>query len=128
MNFSLFIESNEFFDINFVVAKSKTGRNIYASAKEDDLKLFEDADLDTIQRHSVKFRYPDFADTVTMVDSSISIIRNVPEIHLNRYKMERIIKLIKEWTLGVPTDRENIEKLNPVIAAVIGNEMDSILS
>ena len=128
----IFVQDNDEIRIVVAIGKNRHGA-IFAANDTVELKeLYEDEALDesTIQEFEVIFKQPSFKDSVELaMDFSIG---NEKGFEFNpvasRYK--KITKLIKSWTLkdgegnAVPATENNVAKLHPSVAGIIGTSLD----
>jgi len=128
---SLFINENDEFIVEFVVGFDKNGL-LWCDLNEDSLrKIFDNKDEELkITEYKAVFRKPAFGDTISLNAFSASADGlNFNPVE-NRFK--KIDLLIKKWNLESedgkmtkPTEGA-IKKLHPIIAAVIGAQVDLV--
>lgn len=134
---NLFITEDDIFEVKIYVAEDEEGL-IYCDITEEGVNiLLEDKDL-SIEEYKVVFRKPSFGDLKTLTDiltapreTEMGITYDMNPIAT---RIQTISFFIKDWNLvdskgeKVPTTEENIMKLNPIIAAAIGIQLDFNLS
>lgn len=131
---NLFISENDEITIKFVLAETKTGKLLAENSKEVLNAVHDDlVNQSTIEEHEVVFRRPSFGDLVKLtgninLDSSASVNFNPFAI-----RSIRMSNLIKRWTLldedgkTKAATAETVAKLNPIIANVIGSQLETEL-
>jgi len=121
---SLFIKEDDTFRIDFFIGQNKDGKQTISLKKEDVVSP---------ESHFVIFRKPNYRDNVAIISSSVS--SNFQQITVDPAKMryERFVRLAKEWSfvnedkeIIVPT-RENIDKLSPMLADFIVEQLDDLV-
>jgi hypothetical protein len=130
---NLFVSKDDEFVVDFSVATDEKG-TLYCDVSEETLKILleeiKQQDNFVIQSYKVVFKKPSFGDTIGLYDSIFSV-NGTDGINVNfnpvATRHKKINSLIKSWNLnGVdekPTE-ENIQDLHPVIATVIGVQVD----
>jgi hypothetical protein len=131
---SLFVNPEDTFEISFVVAASKTKPNIlYADVNEEELKKQGGTDFGEVEKHTVSFRVPSYGDSTKILDKSVRLSGDEMTLSVAEIRQTRLITLIKSWTFKdsegkpVPTQKENVQNLHPLIAAVITIQLDKAL-
>lgn len=131
---SLFVNPEDTFEITFVVAASKTKPDVlYADINEEELKKQGGTDLGEIEQHKVVFRYPSYGDSTKILDKSVRFSGEEMTLSLAEIRQTRLITLIKSWTLKddkgkvVSTQKDTVQNLHPLIAAVITIQLDKAL-
>ncbi len=128
---NLFVNENDEFIVSFTVATDKEG-TIYCDIDKQSLV----ANLEGFKRdiseyefcdYKAIFRKPSFGDTMTLYDSIFSTDGLNVNFNPVMARYRKIAALIKSWNLKgkdeKPTE-EDIQKLHPVIANVIGGMID----
>ena len=129
---NLFIEEDDVIEIKFSVATDKEGAifcDVDRKKLEKGLKNIN-ADLSEyeIEDYVANFKKPSFGDLGELYNSVFSTNdgRNISFNPISA-RFRKIILLIKEWNftgeMKKPTERE-VRMLNPVVASVLGNELD----
>jgi len=129
----LFVDKDDQFEVEFYVATDKQA-NIWADLKENTLKeILDKSERYEIKKYNAVFRQPSFGDTIGLYDNVFSTIDGA-NIRMNplaaRYK--KISLLIKSWDLAdkegnqIEPTEENIGKLHPIVANVLGIQVDII--
>lgn len=130
---NLLVSPDDILSIKFAVGKMKDGK-IVCDISQEMLKETYGADLDvsSIETHDVVFRRPSFSDVVFLT-GKLSTNDGV-RIDFNPFaiRMARMSNLIKSWTLkdgetAIPATAESIQKLNPMVANIIGIQLDTEL-
>ena len=130
---SLFIDKNEEFNVNFVVATHKEEKTIWCDKDEESLrKIITDPSQYDFKSYKASFRKPNFGDTINLYGSVFSTDIN-GKVAFNpldiRYK--KIVALLKDWNLTddigekVPPTKQNIMRLHPMIAHFIGTQVET---
>ena len=128
---NLFVDENEEFTIKFSVGTDEKGTIFCDINKESLIESFGDTiKQDEIEDFEVVFRKPSFGDSVDLYNSIFSINNVGTDLNFNPVlaRYNKIAALVKRWNLGgeeiKPTD-EDIKKLHPTIATVIGIQIDA---
>lgn len=127
MPLDLFVSPTDTFDIEFVVCAAKSDPKVlYAEVSEEKLKEIYEDDVDetTIEKHTATFRRPSFEDMSRLYDAAFSFIGSEMKANASSVRINKMISLLKKWTLPRPANAEEIRRLNPIIAMVIGSELD----
>lgn len=115
--------------------------NVYTSMKNGNLSasisrgaFAEDAD---VKEYEFIFRYPSYKDNIDVMRDSIrsSLVGEEQSLEFNpaMVRYERFCKLLMDWNITdkdgekVPANRTNINRLNPVLAGVVLDELEMIL-
>ena len=128
----LFVKNDEEFTVDFVVATDKDG-TIWCDITEESLRemVIEGKEYE-YQKYKVVFRKPSFGDTISLYDSIFRTDGQSIEFNPLEARYRKIALLIKSWDLKdsegnlVPTDESNIMDLHPIIASIIGTQVDFI--
>ena len=124
----VFVKPEDTITVRFAVAVDNEGKMYADAIKEDLSKMLEGSEF-TIEEHSVTFKRPDFGDTVKLSQGISSDGVNVT-LNLLPQRYQRMIKLIKSWTLKdkegkiLESNEKNISSLNPIVASVILDQLD----
>lgn len=129
---NLFVEENEIIEIKFTVATNDSIGAIFCGLDREklisDLKDIK-AKLDDyeIEDYIANFKKPNFGDSMGLYDSVFTTNGQNVTFNPVTSRFRKIVLLIKDWNLTgevkKPTELE-INKLNPIIAAVIGEKLD----
>ena len=129
---NLFIKGNEEFTVNFYVAVDEDGI-VWANSDEKSLKeMLNPKKKYEIKDYFVSFKKPSFGDTIDLYNDifKTSDGANV-EFNPLTARYQKISLLIKDWNLTdekgekVEPTEENVKSLHPIIANVIGLQLDS---
>ncbi|MCD6435528.1 MAG: hypothetical protein J7L15_04000 [Clostridiales bacterium] len=128
----LFIKENEEFTVDFVVATDKEG-TIWCDITEESLKemVIEGKEYD-FQKYKVVFKKPSFGDTISLYDSIFKTDGQSIEFNPLEARYRKIVLLLKSWDLKdsegneVPAKESNVMSLHPIIASIIGTQVDFI--
>ena len=127
---NLFIDKEEEFTIKFSVAFDEEGKIYCDITRESLLESFKEKIKDSdIKDYEAVFRKPSFGDSVKLYESIFSLTQT-SDVNFNPLlaRCNKITALIKNWNLqgekNKPTEEE-IKKLNPIIATVIGIQVDA---
>lgn len=123
----LFVKPGDEIKINFVVATDKEGK-IYADLVKKDLEELLERSLDKTESYTAIFRKPSYKDNIDMAQS---ISTNGTDIKINIAvdKYQKMLKLIKSWDIKdgkgniLQPIKENIDRLNPIIAELLANQL-----
>jgi hypothetical protein len=133
MPLDLFVDdTTEEIEVTIFIGASKSRKFMYADIDEAKVKEVAGDDLleNSIEKHSVFFRTPSFGDAGKILDSAVTLNKdNNIQISPSELRFERIATLILRWTLkaggnDIKPNRENIKKLHPVVATVIGLDLE----
>ncbi len=129
---NLFIEEDDVIQIKFSVATDSDGVVFCDLSNEGLAKGLEaiNAELSEyeIKDYVANFKKPSFGDTMGLYDSVFTTVdgQNVSFNPISA-RFRKITLLIKDWNLTgevvKPTEKE-IRRLHPVVAAVIGAQLD----
>lgn len=130
-NQNLFVGKDDVFVVEIVVATK--GDILYCDMKENKEALMENIkDIDktegfVVKEYKVVFRRPSFSDTISLYDSVVKTTEDGLQINPIVARYQKMISLIKEWNLTgevkKPT-KEEIQKLHPMVAGMIGLRLD----
>ena len=129
MSLEMFVSADDTFTVNLAVGADKNKpKTIYADVSIEKLKEVYGEDLDeaTIEEHSVVFRRPNFNDLSKLYDDAISWDGVEVKANPSSVRMNKMIRLLKSWTLPRPATAQEIRQLNPILALVIGSELDRL--
>jgi len=130
---TIFIDPNETIKIKIYVVE-KDGAD-YASPEAKYLTDYETITegKSNIQEYEVVFRKPTYKDSVDITKKAISSDGESFSIDPVTLKYERLAVLLKDWSFvdatgeKVPVTRGNINKLSPVVAETIAEELERVL-
>ena len=134
---NIFINSDDEFEVKIAIGSAKDDpRQILADISADKLReIYGDGlDPDSIEEHSVWFRYPDFNDQTKIIDGAIRIENDMYQVNPQALRYKRITQLAKRWTFkgkdGKDTipNENTVKKLHPLIAQIIGVVLESEMS
>jgi len=128
----LFINPEDEVSVEVFVSHDNTG-NLLTHYTREALVEEHDVDPALVEMHTFVFRRPSFKDAVNAVGDmatkdGISLSFNPLAIRFARIK-----SLLKDWSLKdgegnkVPVTEQNIEKLNPVLADMVGTRLDDMI-
>ena len=127
---NLFVNEKDEFTVRFTVATDEKGTIFCDLNKKSLIESFEEKIKEMeIKDYEVVFRKPSFGDSVELYDSIFSL-KNGADLNFNPVlaRYNKIIALVKSWNLqgdmSEPTEEE-IRKLHPTIATVIGIQLDA---
>lgn len=131
---NLFINPNDEFIIKFSVAIDKDDTIFCDLLRENLISRLEamDRKVDdfTIEDYSAVFKKPSFGDSTTLYSEILSLSDSGMQFNPVKARYNKMTALIKSWDLkgeeNKPTEEE-IKKLHPVIANVIGIQIDLII-
>lgn len=128
---SLFIEENDVIEIKFAVATNDKGAIFCDLGKDKLISGLKEVNIDPeeyeIKEYMANFKKPNFGDTPILYETVFT--SNGQNVSFNPIaaRLRKIMILIKDWNLTgefkKPTEEE-IKKLNPIVASVIGAELD----
>jgi len=126
---NLFVNENDEFIIRFTVATDDKGTIFCDTNRESLIESFKDKVKELeIKDYEAVFRKPSFGDSIELYDSIFSV-NNGADVSFNPVliRSNKIIALIKSWNLQGEKNKptaEDIKKLHPTIATVIGVLLD----
>jgi hypothetical protein len=130
---NLFITQDDEIIVNFVVAQTKEGR-LVADVVREMLRGYPDLDEESIEQHQAVFRRPSFKDLVELTGNINLQSSATTTVNFNPFasRLLRMERLIKRWTLkngdrDMPATSDSVEQLNPVLANVIGAQLETEL-
>ena len=135
MGRSIFVDQNEKIKMEIVIGYAKNG-NVYCELKKDEKDILEflGEDIDgEIESYIITVKRPNFKDITEMSKGTVSM--NVDEgfnFNIAASRMKKMKQLIVDWDFSdekgekIPVSAESIEKLNPSIASLIGEEIDQL--
>jgi len=135
MRRSIFVNENEKMKMEIVIGYSKN-ENVYCELKKDkkDILEFLGEDINgDIEQYTIVVKRPNFKDITEMSKGTVSM--SVDEgfnFNIAASRMKKMKQLIIDWDFSdengekIPVSDENIEKLNPSIASLIGQEIDQL--
>ena len=136
MSVEIFVNSEENITVVLYLVASKNDPSIVFTDTDKDVLVKDCADeIDpaSVEQHQIIFRRPCYADSNRILDSGIKMDEDSFRINPSMMRLERICTLIRSWTFkgadGTPvkTTRENIKKLHPAVANVLGMELENKL-
>ena len=130
---NLFISENDEFKIQICVVNGKNGE-IYCDTTKDALVKsvleFMDISKYEFKDYEIVFRKPSFSDMTILYDQIFSMsVGNSISFNPLWARYKKFVLLIRQWNLTTdgsfkkPTEEE-IKNLNPLIANIIGRELD----
>jgi len=130
---NLFLTEDDTFEVNIYVAIDEN-KVIYCDKKREGVNfLIGDKELE-IQKYSIVFKKPSFGDIVSITDT---IMKNsnseTGQANPLSVKLNTMSFLLRDWdftnntNVKMPAIRENLEKLDPIIVACIGIQVDDFL-
>jgi len=126
----LFVNKNDKVVIDLYACLNKEKSNIYISADKEALLKNNGADEETVQKHSITFRRPNYGDNVYIYGESVKMGEEGVEIKGAKLQYEKMIRLLESWTLCdedgkvMPATRDSVLSLNPDLANLIIEELD----
>jgi len=134
---NLFITEEDVLEVKICVAENDG--TLYCDIDEKGVKFLLDGIEADIQEYTTIFRKPSFGDLLELTDILLSP-RDMGDGQLNyeanpiAVRLKMMGFLIKDWSFTkedgskIPATEENIKNLNPLIAAAIGIQLDSLLN
>lgn len=130
----LIISPDDRITIKFALGLNKNGSIIGDTSEETLKRTFgEDLRTDTIEEHQALFRRPTFGDLVRITGTISTTDGTGFDFNPLAIRIGRLKGLLKEWSLKdeedqpIPAIPENVDKLDPVVANIIGVQLDAIL-
>ena len=127
---SLLITPEDEITINFVIAVTKKG-GIVVDENEEILKQTYGEALDetSFEKHQAVFRFPSFGDMVSIAGRVSTTDGIGVEFSPLALRLTRMATLLKNWSLQdngepIPPTRESLVQLSPVVANLIGMQLD----
>jgi hypothetical protein len=130
-NTGLFINNKELMEVTFASATDKKGGLVVA---KDTNSFDKGAGVTNTVEHTVRFRQASYRDNVEILSMTLKTKGDDVEIDPALLRYERFCALVKEWTLtdadgeAVKVNRNNIDKLNPDVAAIIMDRFDEVVA
>jgi len=126
---NLFIQENEEFTIGFTVATDKKGTifcDLNRESLEESIQGVKDME---IQDYKAVFKKPSFGTSLELYNSIFSV-NDETGVNFNPLlaRYNKIVALIKIWNLKGVDEKptvEDIRSLHPIIATVIGIQIDA---
>lgn len=129
---NVFVNPDDEIEVRIVVSTSKTNPHlIYADVDEKILQEIHPDDLGEINTYTVWFKVPNYSDMASIVDNGVEISETEARVNPAKMRLGRLCRLIKRWDLtgtNTPATTDDIKKLQPVVANVIGYQLDKILT
>lgn len=130
----LLITENDKINIKVALAQDKDGKLLCDVNKDMLLKTYGDIVQDeTVEEHVVTFRRPTFKDNVD-ISSGVDLSGTEGDFRVRfnplSLRYARFTSLIQSWTFkdeegkDLPAIEENIKQLDPVVANIIGIQLD----
>ena len=129
----LIISQDDELSINFAIALTKQDQVVGDTTAESIRETFGDElKDDTVEEHKAVFRRPSFGDLVRMSGTISTVDGTGFDFNPLAIRLERMKVLLKSWTLGdednpVPATAKSVDSLSPVVANIIGVQLDAIL-
>ena len=128
----IFIDPEETVSFNIFVGVDENEK-IYVN--DDNKKLIaenKEVIKDQVVSFGFVFRKPSYKDNIDMMKKSGAVTTNgeTVEFDASALRYERLVTLIKSWTLTdredkeLPPTRENIDRLHPTFAAAILDKLE----
>ena len=126
---SLFVNRKEKIKVFIFTAKDKND-NIFLSNEVEAFQENKDIKDDTVEKHEITFKNPNYGDTVEIYRNSVKIESSGIKIDPISLRFNKLINLIESWTFKdkegkkIPITNENIMNLHPEMANLIIDELD----
>ena len=125
---NLFIQENEEFTVKFTVATDVNGTIYCDLGRESMEETLQGVDGMDIQDYKAVFKRPSFGEIIEMYGEIFSLDDSGVNFNPILARYNKIVALIKSWNLKgkeeKPTEEE-IRSLHPIIATVIGIQLDA---
>lgn len=121
----VFVDENKEIEISIWIGKSKNIKElVYCDIDVEKLKQIAQEDLIDLKEYKIWFKYPSFSDNNFLLSQTIQ--NNSNDLQINQFELsiEKVNLLIKKWTFPENCNKENIEKLSPIVRLVIGMALD----
>lgn len=129
MPLDLFVSPEDTFTVDFAVCAAKSNpKTILADISVEKLKeVYEDeVDEPTIEKHTATFRRPTFEDMSRLFDDAFSWDGTNVKAAASSVRLNKVIRLLKSWTLNKPPTAQEVRRLSPIIALVLTGELDRL--
>lgn len=129
MALELFVSPDDIVTVNFAVGADKNDpTTIYADVSVEKLKEVYEDDLDeaTVEKHHAVFRRPSYNDVSKLHDEAFAFDGESLTPRASSVRMNKIMRLLKSWSLSRPATAQEVRLLHPVIALVIGSELERL--
>ena len=130
---SIFITEDDEIVINFAFAETKDDKLVADISKKFLKETFGETLVNgSVQEHKAVFKRPAFGDIIDMGSDLSTSDGNSLTFDMIKIRGKRMQSLIKSWTLkdgdkDIAATSENINKLDPTIAYVIGVQLDAAI-
>ena len=131
----IFVNPDDEIIVRIVVARNKHGAIFTENSMSLLKETYQEDEIDesTIEEFEAVFRQPSFKDAVELSTEFSLSTTNEASVDFNPVdaRFRKMSKLLKSWTFkeedgtAVPPTEENVAKLHPTIATVIGNTLDA---
>ena len=124
---NLFVQENEEFTIGFTVATDEKGTMFCDINKESLIESIQGTEKMEIKDYKATFKKPSFGNSLELYDEIFSLEGNSINFNPLLARYNKISVLIKSWNLKGKDEKptqEEIRSLHPIIATVIGIQVD----
>jgi len=130
----IFIDNNETISFNVFVGLDSANK-LYAAESREELVKESSLVQDSIMSYSFEFRVPTYRDNMDFFSRSVKTdAQGEFEINPSLLRYERFVSLLCKWDLKdssgnvIKPIKENIDKLNPVLADVVMAKLEDTIS
>jgi len=130
---SLTVNKEDIMKIEFYEAKNAEGTVMYISSKKEELSNSKDVAQETIKKHEVIFRKPNFKDNTNILSKAIKVESGNIVVDPVMLKYVRFVTLLKDWDLidddGMPMspNSTSVDKLDSDVANLIMDQLEKII-
>ena len=128
---NIFVDPKEKITVTVVIGQQNN--KIVSAVNEEELKKnYKDIDLGTVESHQITFRRPNYKDNVDILRMTMTTDGDEIKVDAATLRYERFVRLLQSWTFKngeniIPANRDNINKLEFVIANTIMDSLDNAL-
>ena len=130
---NLFIDPKDNVKVDVFVSIDKNEKIIVSNDKDKIIKENEGLSPDAVIQYEFVFRKPNYKDNMTLISKSVTSDGEKTNIDGAIIRYERFCGLIVSWTIvdekgkAVPCSRENVGKLNPVLADAVISRFEELI-
>lgn len=126
---SLFIDKKAKIKVVIFTAKDKDD-NIFLSNQEETLKENKDMKDETIEKHEIIFKHPNYGDSVDIYRNSVKVENGGLKIDPISLRFNKLVNLIEDWDFKdekgkkIVVNNQNVMNLHPEMANLIIDELE----
>ncbi len=130
----LIISPDDRITVKFAIGLLKDGQMVGDTNEEMLARTFEEElEMDTVESHEASFRRPTFGDLVEISGKVSTVDGTGFDFNPLAIRLTRMKSLLKSWTLEdeddgpIPANAESVNNLEPLVANIIGMQLDTAL-